>query len=91
MKILVICRPREGVDPRTEVAPRAADEMTALRRLRDDGVLLEAYSPGGPGAILIFEGARDEIERALQTLPLVRARVISTELIELHPFAALGE
>ena len=89
MKFLVICPLREGADPQTEIVPHAGDEMTALRRLRDDGSLRDAYSPGGPGAILFFEGTRDEVERVIQELPLVRVGAITTELIELHAFAGL--
>jgi hypothetical protein len=91
MKILVICRPREDVDPQAEIAPRAAAEMETLRELRNQGPLLEAYSPGGPGAILIFDGIRVDVDRALKTLPLVHDGIIETEIIELQPFAALNE
>jgi len=91
VKILVICRPRGGVDPQKEIAPRAADEMIALRELLASGLLLEAYSPGGPGAVLIFDGSRDDVEQALQTLPLLRDRIIEAELTELHPFPALNQ
>lgn len=91
MSILVICRPRDGVEPPTEIAPRAGEEMEALRALRDGGLLVEAYSPGGPGAVLIFDGARDEVERALQTLPLLRDRVIEAELTELHPLGVTSQ
>jgi hypothetical protein len=55
MKVLVICRPRAGVAP-AEIAAHAAAEMAALGQLKADGVLLEAYSPGGPGAVLIMKG-----------------------------------
>ncbi len=91
MKILVICRPRDGVDPQAEIAPRAAAEMATLRGLRDQGLLLEAYSPGGPGAVLIFDGVLEDVDRALNTLPLVQDGIIETEIIELQPFAALNE
>jgi len=90
MKLLVVCRPRAGVDPRTDIAPRAAEEMDALRDLRDGGLLLEAYSPGGPGAILIFDGEREQVDRALGRLPLLRDGVIEAEITELHRFAALA-
>jgi len=89
MKLLVTCRPRHGVDPARDIVPRAQEEMAALRELRDGGPLLEAYSPGGPGAVLIFGGQRDAVERALQMLPLLRDGIIGAEITELHPFAAL--
>jgi len=56
----------------------------------DGGLLLEAYSPGGPGAILIFDGEREEVDHALGRLPLLRDGLIEAEITELHPFAALA-
>jgi hypothetical protein len=44
MKTLVMCRPRAGVE-RQQIAAYAGEEMAELRRLREEGVLLEAYSP----------------------------------------------
>jgi hypothetical protein len=90
MKLLVICRPRDDVDPKTEVAPRASEEMDVLRRLTDSGLLVEAYSPGGPGAVLIFDGDREDVDRALVTLPLLGDGLIDAEVTELHPFQALS-
>jgi len=55
MKTLVICRPRPGVLP-ADIARHAAAEMAGLAALKADGLLVEAYSPGGPGAILVFPG-----------------------------------
>jgi hypothetical protein len=90
VKLLVICRPRSGVDPKAEIVPRAAEEMNALRALRDSGLLVEGYSPGGPGAVLIFEGERDDVDRAIEALPLIRDGIVEAEATELHPFQALG-
>jgi hypothetical protein len=90
MKLLVICRPRDGVDAKTEIAPRANDEMNVLRRLTESGLLVEAYSPGGPGAVLIFDGDREDVDRTLLTLPLLRDGLIDAEVTELHPFQALS-
>jgi hypothetical protein len=89
VRILVVCSPREGIDPATEIMPLAGDEMEALQALRDRGLLREAYSPGGPGAVLMFEGARAEVDRALEELPMIRAGAIQAVVTELHPFAAL--
>ena len=86
MKTLIICRPRPGVG-RAEIAPHADAEIAALKRLRAAGTLLEAYSPGGPGAILIVDGDQASADRLLRSLPLVRAGLIEPELIELHPLA----
>ena len=85
MKVLVLCRPRAGVD-RDQIAPHTADEMAALRSLQAAGALREAYSPGGPGAVLIFDGERPAVEGAIASLPLIQAGLIDAELIELHPF-----
>jgi hypothetical protein len=85
VKVLVICRPREGVT-RGEIAAHAPAEMEALKKLRTDGGLIEAYSPGGPGAILIFEADRAAVESAVASLPLASAMLITTEIIELRPF-----
>ncbi len=60
--------------------------MAALRKLRDVGLLTDTFSPGGPGAVLIVDGSREEVDSALQTLPLVREELVDTEVIELHPF-----
>ena len=87
VKVLVICRPRPGVQP-GDIGAHAAAEMTALKELQADGTLAGAYSPGGPGAVLIFEAGRPAVDAALAGLPLVREGLIDTEIIELHPFPA---
>jgi hypothetical protein len=74
------------VDPAREIAPHAAAEMAVLKRLQGNGSLVEAYSPGGPGAVLIFDDANGPIGEALAALPLVRRGLIDTEIITLHPF-----
>jgi muconolactone delta-isomerase len=72
MKTLVICRPAAGVG-REQIAPHAADELATLREFKARGALLEAYSPGGPGAVLIFDTDPAELDELLASLPLVRA------------------
>jgi hypothetical protein len=54
------------------------------------GWLVEAYSLGGPGAVLIFDDAQAPIDGAPAALPLVQAGLIDTEIINLHPFAGLA-
>jgi hypothetical protein len=50
------------------------------------GILLEAYSPGGPGAILILEVSDlGKAQSLLARLPLCEAGLIETELICLRP------
>ena len=91
MKLLAIGRPREGVDAPREIARHADEEMRRLWALYRDGVVREMYSPGGPGVVLILETpARQDAAAALDGLPLVAGKVIEFELIELHPFSALG-
>jgi len=89
VKVLVICRPQPGVQP-GDIAAHAAAEMAALKELQADGTLAGAYSPGGPGAVLIFEASRPAVETALDALPLAREGLINTEIIELHPFPGLA-
>jgi hypothetical protein len=89
VKVLVICRPRPGKAP-ADIAAHAPAEMAALAELREQGILAGAYSPGGPGAVLIFEAEREAVDHAVSALPLVRAGVIDTETIELRPFPGLG-
>ena len=87
MKTLVICRPAEGVG-REQIAPHAAAELVALRELKSRGVLLEAYSPDGPGAVLILEtNTASTIDELISSLPLYRAHLIEVETIQLQPFS----
>jgi hypothetical protein len=89
MKLLAIGRLREGADAR-DIAGLARAEMGALWALYRDGVVREAYSLGGAGAVLLLETvARHDAEAALSGLPLAAAGVIDFELIELRPFSAL--
>jgi hypothetical protein len=85
MKVLAICRPRVGTEP-AELTRLVADEVDHLEMLREGGTLLEAYRPGGPGAVLILEAADlDEAQSAVRALPLAAAGLIDAELIILHP------
>jgi hypothetical protein len=47
--------------------------MADLTALKWEGILVGAYSPPGPGAILIFQTTRENVESALTALPLVTA------------------
>ena len=85
MKVLAICRPREGTEP-AALARNVAGEVDHLERLRARGTLLEAYRPGGPGAVLILEAADlHEAQSTVRGLPLAAAGLIDAELIVLHP------
>jgi muconolactone delta-isomerase len=85
MQFLVICRPAPGGDP-DEFKRLLPGETAALRDLKASGTLTAAWSPGRPGAVLMFEAA-DEAEAARHTaaFPLVKAGQITTEIIPLHP------
>ena len=85
MLILVICRPAEGAD-QAEFRRLVLAETAALRDLKGSGVLTGAWSPGRPGAVLMFD-VPDEAEAARLTagLPAGAGRLISTEVIPLHP------
>lgn len=90
MRFLAIGRLREGSDA-GDIAGLAPAEMRALWQLYCDGVVREAYSPGGPGAVLLLETtARHDAETALSGLPLAADGVIDFELIELRPFSAFA-
>lgn len=86
MRFIALCRPADGVDPQTEFAPYLAAERVALRQLRNAGVLLEAYSPGTPGAVLILEA--DDLTDAdmrLRTLPLRTSGLLTVEVLPIEP------
>ncbi len=85
MKVLAICRPRPGTDT-SEMIKHIAKEAKTLEDWRDTAILLEAYSPGGPGAILILEVSDlGKAQSLLARLPLCEAGLIETELIGLRP------
>ena len=89
MKILAILRPGDGADLGAAIAARAREELGVLWNQYREGLVREIYSPGGPGAVLIVEAAsRDLAQSALGELPLLADKIMSLELIELHPFAA---
>jgi hypothetical protein len=70
------------------MASHIRGEAEVLKGWRDTGTLLEAYSPGGPGAVLVLD--LPDVEHAgnlLKTLPLCQAGLIQPELIGLHPLA----
>ena len=90
LKLLAIMRPIEGVDARTEVARHAEAELRALGELYRDGFVREMYSPAGPGAVLVREAeSAEDAERRVSQFPLVTSDVMSAEILELRPFAAI--
>ena len=85
MRFLVICRPAEGGDP-DEFERLVPFETEVLRGQKANGVLIDAWSPGRPGAVLVLETAdADQAARVVARFPLVEADLITTEIIPLHP------
>jgi hypothetical protein len=85
MRFLVICRPSPGADPR-EFARRLPDEAAALRLHKATGILLDVWSPGGPGAVLMLEVASAASATDFAAaLPLRVAGLVTAEVIELNP------
>ncbi|HEY8729280.1 MAG TPA: hypothetical protein VIL94_06830 [Acidothermaceae bacterium] len=85
MRFLVICRPSPGYDP-AEFAQRLPEEAAVLRWQKEQGVLVDVWSPGGPGAVLMIEAAnRDSAAGFAAALPLRGAGLVTAEVIELHP------
>lgn len=83
MKILAVCRPLVRAD---RLAPHLDAELAALRELSAAGILLEAYTGAGPGAVLLLETASAaDADQALTMLPLRTAGLIEVEIIELRP------
>jgi len=61
-------------------------ETAALRDLKAKGTLVDAWSPGRPGAVLTLEVRdADEAARIVADFPLVKAGQITTDIIPLHP------
>jgi muconolactone delta-isomerase len=85
VNFLVICR--RAPDGDTDAFSRlVASERDVLRKLHRDGVLTSAWSPGGPGAVLILDlPDQVAVERITSDLPLAAAGLITTEVIPLHP------
>lgn len=49
------------------------------------GILVEAWSPGGPGAVLVVDAGSDsDAEAIIAQLPLTVAGLIECELTPLH-------
>ena len=87
MRFLVICRPAEGGD-QDEFRRLVPAETAELRKLKANGTLTGAWSPGRPGAVLILDVADEAgAARLVAQFPLVQAGLISTEIIPLHPIA----
>jgi muconolactone delta-isomerase len=83
VKVLAICSPSAGADM-SRFARLLPEEGRALRELKASGTVLEAWSPGRPGAILILSA--DDISQAedmMRHLPLAKAGLLTFELTPL--------
>jgi len=61
------------------------EEAEALRTLRSQGILVEAWSPGVPGAVLIIQASSEaEGEDIVAQLPLRAAGLIEIDLTPLY-------
>jgi uncharacterized protein YciI len=84
VKFLAVCTPHHDA-PVDRFAALVPDEAESLRRIKAQGVLVEAWSPGGPGAVLILEAASEsEAETIVARLPLAAAGLIGFDLTPLH-------
>ncbi len=84
MKFLIVCRPRKNA-PMDRFAALVPGEAEELRRLKSEGILVEAWSPGGPGAVLIIEApSESEAQGIVSQLPLGVAGLIEIDLTPLH-------
>ena len=85
MQALVICHPAAGGD-QARFSSMLAEEMAVLRRMKADGTLIQAWSPGRPGAVLMLDvPGPAEAEALAAHLPLAVAGLITTEIIPLTP------
>jgi hypothetical protein len=87
MKVLAIIDVATGVSPES-VRTRLEEEIRGSWALFACGVLREAYATASPTRVVFVveaEDARGAQER-LATLPLVAAKMLRVELIELRPF-----
>jgi hypothetical protein len=88
MKILAIEKDAEGVTDQ-DFAPHMKAEAMRAWELYQSGVFREIYFTKGddPIAIIMLECATvEEAKKALDTLPLVKAGLISFELMPLVPY-----
>jgi len=82
---LVICRPVQDGD-QGEFRRLLPAETATLRDLKAQGTLVDAWSPGRPGAVLTLDvPGPDQATRIVAGFPLVQAGQITTEMIPLHP------
>ena len=91
MKILALEKEVPGIAA-AAFKPHLEAEAARVWELQQAGVLRETYfRQDRPDAVLILECAdAAEAERVLGTLPLVRERLITFEVIALKPYSGLA-
>ena len=89
MKLLAIVRPGDGGDLRAAIAARAQEELGVLWNQYREGWSGRSTRPVGQVVLIVEASSRDSAHCALGELPLLADKVMSLELIELHPFTAL--
>jgi hypothetical protein len=90
MNFLLLCRPAPGIDATIAFRPHLADELEALRALRDQGILSSAYTPDGPGAVLLIDvPTAADAESVAAALPMRIAGLIDVDVITLRPVPGL--
>jgi hypothetical protein len=92
VKILALAHPLKEVTNPAELFPTIIAETRRAWELIQENVLREVYfREGSRLTVLIMECASvEEAQSALDTLPLVKAGVITFELIPLAPFDSLA-
>lgn len=88
MKVMAIIDLVPGADL-AKVRALLSDELRASWRLYASDVLREAYATASPSRVVfVLEAASADDARArLEEMPLVRAKLLSIEIVELRPFA----
>lgn len=80
MSLAIVYRAKAPV----EVLPNADEETAAIDRLRESGLLLEAFGVGCLSAALVCQGERSDVEEAMGSLPFVRDGIVDAEIVELR-------
>lgn len=91
MKIMALEIPVPNVD-RAQFGPHIKPEARRVWELIQSGELREIYRRGdGKGHVLMFECASvAEAQTLVDSLPLVREKLIAFDLIPLGPYPGLG-
>lgn len=87
MKFLAMSRRVAGVENEQVAAQAVAEALQAFRLMRS-GVFEQLYfSADWKGAVLVIQAAgRAEAQAALDSLPMVRERLITFDLWQLDPY-----